>query len=110
MKTTALALLVVVLLILLGVFWVGSSSSVKAAGWIGTSSLVALILLAVSGASYFVAKGHSRRGKFKRLLFLLLALGALLILGLLLVIGAAIGEGLGGQDGQPMFGLLLFPR
>jgi amino acid transporter len=110
MKTTALALVVVVLLILLGVFWVGDDSSAEAASWVGTFSLVALVLLAVSGAGYFVAKGQSKSEKFRRLFFLLLALGALIILGLLMVIGAAIGEGLGGQDGQGMFGLLLFPR
>ena len=110
MKTTALALVVIVLLILLGVFWVDNDSSVEAASWVGTSSLVALTLLAVSGASYFVAKGQSRSAKFRRLFFLLLALGALLILVLFTVIVTSSGEGLGGKDGQSVLGLLLFPH
>jgi cytochrome bd-type quinol oxidase subunit 2 len=114
MKTIALAVLVVMLLILLGVFWADSKAAETEAswlfGWLKLFALGGLALLALLGAGYYVAGGQSKSRKFQRLFLLLLALGALLVLAALIVAGAAVGSGLGGKDGQGMFGLLLFPR
>ena len=114
MKTIALAVLIVILLILLGVFWADSEAATIETswlfGWMKVFSLGGLVLLALIGAGYYIAGGQSRSKKFQRLFLLLLALGAFLILAALLVAGAAIGSGLGSKDGEGPFGLLLFPR
>jgi lipopolysaccharide/colanic/teichoic acid biosynthesis glycosyltransferase len=66
-------------------------------------------LAVVAGAGYFIAKGSTTSQKIKRVFTVFLAFVGLVILALLMVIGAGIGQGLGGKDGQGMFGLLLLP-
>ena len=83
MKTTALATLVVMLLILLGIFWVGSEAAVAESsllsGWIKVFLLVVLALLALIGVGYYAAKGPSISQKIARLIFAVVVTGALFI-------------------------------
>jgi len=101
MKTTALTTLVVMLLVLLGVFWVGSEATVAESsllfGWVKVFLLVVLALLVLLGTGYYVAKGPAISQKIARLVFAMLVTGVLFIAFVFLFL-VPVEVGLGRSD------------